>query len=103
MCLLAVGEIAVTTVVFLLPFAPQGVPWHTDDKGVNDFTWTAVNYTPIVVIGALILLWLGWHLSAKKWFTGPKNTINLPAGMSSSDEIALEHGHPHKHEGGTAS
>ncbi len=92
MCLLAVGEIALTTVVFLLPFSPQGIPGHTTD-GKSDFTWTAVNYTPIVVIGAMILLWIGWHTSAKKWFTGPKTTINLPAGVSSADEIALEHEH----------
>jgi len=102
MSLVAVGEIAVTTVYFILPFTPAGIPFHKTD-GVSDFAWTAVNYTPIVMGGALIALWIGWHLSAKKWFTGPKNTINLPAGMSSSDEIALEHGHPHKHEGGTAS
>jgi len=24
------------------------------------------------------------------WFTGPKHTIDLPAGVSSADEIALE-------------
>ncbi len=70
----------------------RAIPGHKTD-GKSDFAWTAVNYTPIVVIGALILLWIGWHLSAKKWFTGPKNTINLPAGVSSADEIALEHEH----------
>jgi amino acid transporter len=87
MNLLAVGEIVVTSVYFLLPFTPTGWP------GNPEFTWTAVNYTPIVVVGALILLWLGWHLSAKKWFTGPKRTVDLPAGVSGADEIALEHGH----------
>ena len=24
----------------------------------------------------LIALWIAWHLSAKKWFTGPKHTID---------------------------
>lgn len=92
MCLLAVGEIVVTSVYFVLPFTPTGIPGHKTD-GVGDFTWTSVNYTPIVMGGALLLLWIGWHLSAKHWFTGPKHTVDLPAGVSSADEIALEHQH----------
>jgi len=90
MSLLAVGEIVITSVYFILPFSPQGIPGHSTD-GTADFTWTAVNYTPLVVLGALAALWVGWHLSAKHWFTGPKMTINLPPGVSSADEIALEH------------
>jgi amino acid transporter len=82
---LAVGEIVVTSIYFLLPFAPAGVP------GNKDFTWAAVNYTPIVVGGTLLLLWIGWHTSAKHWFTGPKHTIDLPTGVSGADEISLEH------------
>ena len=50
-----------------------------------------VNYTPIVVIGAMVALWIGWHLSAKKWFTGPKTTIDLPEGVTAADEIEMEH------------
>jgi amino acid transporter len=87
MCLLAVGEIVVTSVYFLLPFTPAGWP------GNADFTWTAVNYTPIVVLGALLAIWIGWHLSAKHWFTGPKRTVDLPAGVTGAEEIALEHEH----------
>jgi amino acid transporter len=87
MCLLAVGEIVVTSVYFLLPFTPTGWP------GNADFTWTAVNYTPIVVLGALLAIWIGWHLSAKHWFTGPKRTVDLPAGVTGAEEIALEHEH----------
>jgi amino acid transporter len=75
MCLLAVGEIAVTSVYFVMPFFPQGIPFHTTD-GKADFTWTAVNYTPIVMGGLLIALWIGWHTTAKKWFTGPKITVD---------------------------
>lgn len=69
MNLVAVGEIAVISVYFILPFAPAGVP------GNKDFTWTAVNYAPILTGSALIFLWIWWHLSVKKWFTGPKTTI----------------------------
>jgi hypothetical protein len=61
-------------------------------------------------MGAIfIALWIGWELSAKHWFTGPKRTVDLPAGMSSADEIALEHekgspdaGLPGTHGGGTS-
>lgn len=69
MNMVAVLEIAIISVYFILPFAPAGTP------GNKDFTWTAVNYAPIVTGGALILLWIWWHLSVKNWFTGPKKTI----------------------------
>jgi amino acid transporter len=82
MCLLAVGEIAITSVYFLLPFSPAGVPWN------DEFAWPAVNYTPIVVLGALLALWIGWHTSAKKWFTGPRRTVDLPGGGTGVEEIA---------------
>ena len=62
------------------------------------FDWKSVNYAPIVLGGMLIALWIGWHVSAKKWFTGPKITIDLPAGVSSADEIALEHEHKGFHQ-----
>jgi len=81
----AVIEIIIISVYFILPTTPMGWP------GNPGFSWKFVNYAPILTIGALILLWIGWQVSAKKWFTGPKRTIDLPAGMSSADEIALEH------------
>jgi len=82
---IAVIEIAIISVYFILPTTPMGWP------GNPDFSWKFVNYAPILTIGALILLWIFWHLSVKKWFTGPKRTIDLPAGVSSSDELSLEH------------
>ena len=88
MCLVAVAEIAVTSFIALLPTSSAGAPWYPG------FGWDSlkfVNYTPIVVLGSLLLLWIGWHASAKKWFTGPKMTIDLPEGVTSADEIALEH------------
>jgi amino acid transporter len=87
MNIVAVAEIVVTSVYFLLPFTPAGWP------GNEGFTWTAVNYTPIVVLGALLALWIGWHISAKHWFTGPRRTVDLPAAVSGADEIGLEHRH----------
>jgi amino acid transporter len=85
MCIVAVAEIAVTSIIALLPTSYQGVPWNTG------FAWKFVNYTILVVPGALIILWIYWHVSVKHWFTGPKTTIDLPAGMTAADEIALEH------------
>ena len=101
---LAIIEIVVVSVYFILPFTPAGTPGWL--RGLNGspsaeevpFSWKFVNYAPILTIGALILLWIGWHLSAKKWFTGPKTTIDLPAGVSSADEIALEHEHKGFHQ-----
>jgi len=85
MCIVAVAEIVVTSIVALLPTSFAGVPWN------DGFAWKYVNYTILVVPGALLLLWVWWHVSVKNWFTGPKTTIDLPEGVSAADEIALEH------------
>ena len=46
------------------PFAKVG-------SGERGLTWDFVNYTPILVGGALLLIG-GWYvLSAHKWFKGP--------------------------------
>jgi amino acid transporter len=84
----ALLEIIFTSIVALMPGSPLAVPWGSQFGG-----WQFVNYTPIVVGTALLLLWIGWHLSAKHWFTGPKHTVDLPVGVSSADELALEHEH----------
>jgi hypothetical protein len=70
MNVIAVAEIAIISVYFVLPFSPAGTP------GNKDFTWTAVNYAPIITGGALLILWAWWSLSAKKWFTGPRSNLN---------------------------
>jgi len=70
MNLVAVIEIAIISVYFILPFTPTGIPWN---KG---FTWTAVNYAPLLTGAALIIIWIWWHLSVKNWFKGPIRTID---------------------------
>ena len=69
MNLVAVTEIIVISVYFILPLYPSAIPFR---KG---FSWTSVNYAPIITGGALILLWIWWHLSVKKWFKGPIKNI----------------------------
>ena len=69
MNLIAVFEIVVISIYFILPFEPAAMPWH------KDFTWLAVNYAPILLGIALLTLWAWWHFSVKNWFTGPKRTI----------------------------
>ncbi len=84
---IAVIEIVVISIYFILPITPAGTP------GNADFAWKFVNYAPILTGGTLLALWIAWHTSAKKWFTGPKHTVDLPPGVTSADELALEHDH----------
>jgi amino acid transporter len=67
---IAVAEIVIVSLYLMMPFVPGAVP------GNKDFEWKFVNYAPIVTVGALILLTVWWNVSAKKWFTGPKHTID---------------------------
>ena len=69
---LAVVEIVVTSIVAMFPTIHYGAPW--DPK----FDWSYVNYTPLVVFGLLIVLEIAWHVSVKKWFTGPRSTLETP-------------------------
>ena len=78
---IALVEIAVTSVFALMPGSPFAVPWNPE------FEWKFFNYTPVVVGVALLALWIGWHVSAKKWFTGPKNTIAPADTVSASDGV----------------
>ncbi|HEX3337381.1 MAG TPA: amino acid permease, partial [Jatrophihabitans sp.] len=59
---IAVAEIAITSFIALLPTSSAGAPWY---KGFGWANLKFVNYTPVVVGGMLLLLWIGWHLSAK--------------------------------------
>ena len=70
MNIIAVAEIAIICVYFILPFVPAAAPWN------EDFSWKFVNYAPILTGGTLLLLTIWWHASAKHWFTGPKHTID---------------------------
>jgi amino acid transporter len=70
MNLIAVAEIAIIAVYFVLPFVPAGNPFH------EDFSWKFVNYAPILTLGSLAVLAVWWTVSARHWFTGPQHTID---------------------------
>ncbi|MBN9634808.1 MAG: amino acid permease, partial [Actinobacteria bacterium] len=93
LCPLAVVEIGLTTVIALMPSSTGGVPW------LAGFSWKYVNYTPLVVGGTLLALWLIWELWVKTIYTGPRATVNLPAGLSSAGELSAEwdEHHPDHH------
>lgn len=72
MCPIAVIEIVLVSIVFILPTNPGGVPWDPS------FDLTLVQYSPIaiaIVIGGAMLWWV---LSARRWFTGPVNEMETP-------------------------
>jgi amino acid transporter len=61
----------VVLVVYALdiPTVPTGVPWN------HGFSWTAVNYSPLVLlVGVIVAIW--WQVSAKNKYTGPVRTID---------------------------
>jgi amino acid transporter len=80
MCIVALAEIVVTSIVALLPTSTGGAPWYPG------FEWKFVNYTVLVVPAALIALWIYWHVSVKNWFTGPKTTVDAPVAATVSPQ-----------------
>ncbi len=61
--------VAIVTIIFILPTVPAGVP------GNKDFTWSSVNYAPLVTGFVIAAVGIWWLVSAKNWFKGPKHTI----------------------------
>ncbi|UTI66603.1 amino acid permease [Paraconexibacter antarcticus] len=65
----AVVWVAIVTVIFILPTTPAGTPFR------SEFSWSAVNYAPLVTGGVILAVGLWWVLGAKHTFTGPKMTV----------------------------
>jgi len=81
MCTLATVWVLLCTVYFCLPFTNTAVPWN------DEFTWSALNYAPIMVFGTLLVTGLWWVLGAKNHYTGPVRTIDeLEAELAPSGE-----------------
>jgi len=66
--------VAICVVIFCLPFTPAGVP------GNSAFSWSSVNYAPLVTIGVIVAVTVWYVVSAKNWFKGPIRTIDEPDG-----------------------
>jgi len=77
LCVIALIDVVLCSVMAFMPTSNLGVPW------TDGFAMKYVNYTIIVVPVAMIALWIYWHASVKKWFTGPRQTIDM-----SDEELA---------------
>jgi amino acid transporter len=65
---IAIIWVAITVIVFFLPFGPAGVPWF------DEWDLPAANYTPLVLV-MLVIVWIWWQVSAKNKYKGPVRTL----------------------------
>jgi amino acid transporter len=76
--LIAIVWVALCVIIFCLPFTPAAVPFgHT-------FSWSAVNYAPLVTIGVMLAVTIWYFASAKRTFKGPVRTIDVDVGGPSA-------------------
>ncbi|HEX3873093.1 MAG TPA: amino acid permease [Solirubrobacteraceae bacterium] len=61
--------VGICVIIFCLPTSPAGVFFG---KG---FTWSSVNYAPLVTIGVMLIVTVWYLVSARRTFTGPTRTI----------------------------
>jgi amino acid transporter len=79
---LAFVWVAICVIIFCLPFHPAGVFFK------SGFSWSVVNYAPLVTIGVMVgvtIWYVGW---AKKTFTGPIRTIDELDAEQALPEVA---------------
>jgi hypothetical protein len=69
---IAAVEIVVISIYFILPISPAGVP------GSDDFDWKAVNYAPLVLLLAVVIIAVMWFVDGRKHFTGMRRTVDDP-------------------------
>ena len=59
--LIAIVWVALCVIIFCLPTSPAAVPWN------KAFSWTAVNYAPLVTIGVILGVWIaGWPVPSTR-------------------------------------
>jgi amino acid transporter len=75
--LIAIVWVSLCVIIFCLPFSPLGVP------GNSGFSWTDVNYAPLVTVGVMLIVTIWYFGWARKTFKGPIRTIDL-----SEDEVS---------------
>jgi amino acid transporter len=65
---IAIIWVAITVVIFFLPFGPASVPWF------DEFDLPAFNYTPLVAV-LFVVVGIWWLVSARNRYTGPVRTL----------------------------
>jgi amino acid transporter len=70
--LIAVVWVGLCVIIFCLPFSPAGVFFS---KG---FSWSAVNYAPLITIGVMLAVTIWYLVSARHYFKGPIRTVDYP-------------------------
>lgn len=83
--------VAICVVIFCLPTAPGGVPFS------HSFTWSDVNYAPLVTVGVMAAVAAWYGLVARHTFRGPVST--LATDEASTGELPAAAG-PRTHLGG---
>src|SRR5918999_32826 len=79
----AIVWVAISVVIFLLPFTPTGLPWN------DDFDATTLNYAPAIVVVFLVLV-VWWRVSASRAHHGPGRTNEFDEGMGITEEEPTE-------------
>jgi amino acid transporter len=76
--------VALCVIIFCLPFTPAGVYFG------KTFSWSSVNYAPLVTIGVIAAVTLWYALSARRTFKGPVRTIDLdiPGAAAPASSVA---------------
>ncbi len=69
--LIAIVWVILCVIIFCLPFTPAAVPFS------STFSWSAVNYAPLVTVAVMIAVTLWYLLSARRTFKGPIRNIGF--------------------------
>ncbi len=63
--------VGICVIIFCLPFTPAGVFFG------KSFSWSSVNYAPLVTIGVILAVTIWYLASARRYFKGPVRTIEI--------------------------
>ncbi|MHB8691711.1 MAG: amino acid permease [Solirubrobacteraceae bacterium] len=75
--------VALCVVIFCLPTSQAGVFFKTG------FSWSAVNYAPLITLGVIGAVTIWYGVSARNWFKGPIRTIDeLGGGAPTVSDVA---------------
>lgn len=69
--LVAFVWVIICVIIFCLPFTPAAVP------GNSGFSWSAVNYAPLVTVGVMLAVTIWYFGWARRTFKGPVHTIEF--------------------------